>query len=198
VPVSTPQQDAVAIAEATMGPKAETAATPVEVPESKPAPAAMPAAPVQTASAPAPIATSTPAPPVATVVAPAGDVPMFPAENVPVETAAFQPGTKTAFFDTLSGYCEVTLLLNEAGEVLKHTANAPTWTALSKEIAEDALRWVKNTSSLLPPKQLVVMRSQLSHSHSVCFFMDGNLITFGVINSVAIGRLFIAANEFMV
>jgi len=192
---TTPQQDAVAAAEAALGQPAEP---PAPVRASEPAVAAPtpePSPPAPTPVTPPAAAVVAPAP-AAKPTAPAGNLPVFPAENVPVATAALQPETNTKFFDTLSGYCEITVLMNEAGEVLKHTDNAPVWTGLAGEIAEDTLRWVKNTSSLLPPKQLVVMRSQLSQSHSICFFADGNLITFAVINSVAIGRLFIAANEY--
>ncbi|MEO8531215.1 MAG: hypothetical protein ABI459_08315 [Deltaproteobacteria bacterium] len=182
---TTPRQDAVAAAEAAISVTAPEVTTPA-APPSPPqvAPVAAPAPP------PPPVAVQKP-------TAPQGDMPLFPDDPVPVATALLTADARTAFHDALAGYCDITMLMNTKGEVLKHTQNAPAWPEMAKDIAEDALRWVKNTSSILPPKQLVVMRSRFSQSHSICFFADGEYVTFGVINSVAIGRLFIAANEFI-
>lgn len=138
------------------------------------------------------------APPSRTTTPPAAtDGPLIPEEAVQVETSRLTVEAKRAFHDLVSGYCDVTILMNSAGDILIETRNAPVWSAMSKDIATDVLRWVKNTASVLPQKQLVVMRSQLSHSHSICFFADGEYVTFAVINSVAIGRLFVAANDFV-
>ena len=178
------------------------AAKPAE-PAATPAPAA-PAPKVEAPSAPEPVADfdidfEPPAAPPSRTAAPAADPngPLIPEDAVQVETSRLTGDVDRAFHDVVSAYCDVTILMNAAGDILIETQNAPVWSAMAKDIATDVIRWVKNTAPVLPPKQLVVMRSQLSHSHSICFYASGETITFAVINSVAIGRLFVAANDFV-
>jgi hypothetical protein len=171
-------------------------------PQPTPQPAPQPAPPPVAQPAPAP----TPAPPPAPEpqfeappqpAAPAPVVASDPGERRQVATVHLTPEMDTSFHDLVSTYCDFTMVVNSAGEVLLYTSGVADWPDLASEIATDMLRWVKNTASVLPQKQLVVMRSQLSQSQSICFFADGELITFAVISSVAIGRLFVAAHEFV-
>lgn len=107
------------------------------------------------------------------------------------------PAAVEKFYDALSKHCEIVMLFNDQGNVLRFSDEALGWFDLAPEISRDLSAWVRETARAIPGRQMILLRSPVLQNQSVVLMTDGTMTAFGVITSQVTGRVFAIANEYI-